>query len=187
MASVSSGVPFGCRNEASSFSISAFWAAVRSCFPSSWTRVLDSLQCVAQQAGGAFGGRGGIVEFMRQARGKFSQAGQPVALLLHAGGLADPVGHQAHQPLGQLRHFLHQLREIVPREISGCGDSVSARPVTTDFFIREKGSTPVTSPACERNCKGFAADVAARLKFPFKDHKHRAPRDLPAASSHLPP
>ena len=75
-------------------------------------RIFDLFQGVAQQAGGAFRGRGGIVQFMRQARGKFSQSSQPVALLFDAGGLADAVGHQAHQPLGQFRHFLHQLGKL---------------------------------------------------------------------------
>ena len=36
------------------------------------TRVLDFLQDVAQLAGGALGGRSGIVEFMSQTRGKLS-------------------------------------------------------------------------------------------------------------------
>ena len=135
-------------------------------------RVFDLLQRVAQLAGGAFGGRGGIIQFMRQPCGKLSQSRQPVALLLHAGGLADPVGHQAHQPLGQFRHFLHQFRKQ-RRGNFRTRPSVSARPVTPNCFIREKGSTPVTSPGFERNDEGFAADVAARLKLPFKNHEHR--------------
>ena len=112
MASVSSG--FSIRLQERSFQLFDFRSlggrqVVLSQF---LDRVFDSLQCVAQQAGRAFGGRGGIVEFMSQAGGKLSQAGQPVALLLHASDLADPVGHHAHQPLGQLRHFLYQFRKM---------------------------------------------------------------------------
>ena len=88
-------------------------------------RVLDALQDVAQLAGGAFGGRGGIVEFMSQARGKLSQSRQPVALLFHPGGFADPVGHQAHQTLGQFRHLLHQIRETATRESADTRPSVT--------------------------------------------------------------
>ncbi len=111
-------------------------------------RSLDPHQRLAQLAGGALGGRGRIVQFVRQSRGKLAQSGQPVALLLQPGGFADAVGHQAHQPLRQLRHFLYQFRK------SAAGNfrtrlSVSARPVTTAFFILEKGSTPVISPALQ--------------------------------------
>ncbi len=41
--------------------------------------------------------------------GKLSQGGQTVALLLHASGFANSVGHQADEALGQLRHLLHQI------------------------------------------------------------------------------
>ena len=78
---------------------------------------------------------------MRQARRKLPQTGQSVALLLEARGFANPVGHQAHQPLGQFRHLLHQLREIARKEIAAMRPSVTARPVTPILFIRENGSS----------------------------------------------
>ena len=55
-------------------------------------------------------------------------------------------------------------------------------------FIRENGSTPVTSPGFERNDDSFAAEFAAHLQLPFKNHKHRSRRDRPGAEiACLPP
>ena len=75
------------------------------------TRVLDFLQDVAQLAGGAFGGGSRIVQLMRESRGQLTESGQSVSLLFDASGFADPVGHQANQTLGQLRHLLNQIRK----------------------------------------------------------------------------
>ena len=107
--------------------------------------VADFLQDVAQLAGGALGGGSGIVELMSEPRGKFSQGGQAVALLLEPSGFADSVGHQADEALGQFRHFLHKLGKQRGRKAQDAA-SVMARAPTVNCFIREKGSTPVTSP-----------------------------------------
>ena len=72
-------------------------------------RVADAFQNIAQLAGGAFGGGSGIVEFVSEPRGKFSERSEAVSLLFPARGLADPVGHHAHEALGQLGHFLHEV------------------------------------------------------------------------------
>ena len=97
---------------------------------------------LAQLAGGAFGGRSRIIQLMRQPRRKFPQARQPVSLLLDARGFANAVGHQAHQPLGQFRHFLHQLGKMRGRKLQDA--AIRDRPpVTPKIFIRENGSTPV--------------------------------------------
>ena len=109
MVSASGGTTSGCVNEASSFSISDFCADDRSRFPSSRLASLIFFRMCAQLAGGAFRSRSGIVEFMRKSRRKLSQRSQAVSLLFEAGGFADAVGHQAHQTLGQLRHFLYKI------------------------------------------------------------------------------
>ena len=62
--------------------------------------IFDFLEHVAQLAGGAASGGSGIVEFVREARGKFAQRSQAVALLLHASDFANSVRHQADQTLG---------------------------------------------------------------------------------------
>ena len=54
-------------------------------------------------------GGSGIVELVRESRGKLSQRSQAVALLLAASGFADSIGHQPDQALGQLRHLLHKF------------------------------------------------------------------------------
>src|SRR5580765_2643116 len=74
--------------------------------------VLDFLQNGAQLAGRTFCSRCGIVEFMRESGRKLSQRSQPVSLLLDASGLTDPVGHQADQTRGQLRHLLNKFRKL---------------------------------------------------------------------------
>ena len=58
-----------------------------------------------------FAADAGIVQLVSQSGRKFPEGGQSVALLLHARGFADPVGHQADQTLGQFRHFLDEFRE----------------------------------------------------------------------------
>ena len=80
------------------------------------TRILDLLQNVAQLAGGTFRSRSRIVKFMRESCRKLSQRSQSIALLFEAGGFADPVGHQAHETLGELRHFLHKLGKFRRRK-----------------------------------------------------------------------
>ena len=116
MASASGGISSLWTKDASRFSISAFCAGVKSRLPNSWLASLDSLQDVAQLAGGTLGGGSGIIEFMREARGKFSQRSQAVALLLDPGGFANSVGHQADEALRQLRHLLHEFGKKRSRE-----------------------------------------------------------------------
>ena len=105
--------------EASSFSISDFCAGVRSRLPSSWLASLIFFRMSRKLTRGALGGRSGIVEFMSQSSRKLSQRGQSVALLFHPSGFADPVGHQAHQTLGQFRHLLHQIGKQRGRKSQG--------------------------------------------------------------------
>ena len=108
---------------------------------------------------------------MGQSGGKLSQRGQPVALLLHASGFADPVGHQADQALGQFRHSLHEFRKLDDGK-RRMRPSVTARPVNVDFFIREKGSTPVTSSGLSGKHDRLATEFAAHLKLPFEHDEH---------------
>ena len=89
--------------------------------------VADFLEHVAQLAGGALGGGSGIVEFVREPRGKLSQRSQAVALLFAPSGFANSVGHQADEALGQLRHFLHQFGKQRRRETQDAGVRDGAR------------------------------------------------------------
>ena len=109
MVSASGGVSSCSVKDASSFSISDFCAAVRSRRPSSRLASLDLLQNVAQLAGRAFRGRSRDYSVRAPVLQKVSQGSQTVSLLLDARGFADPVGHQAHQTLGQFRHFLDEF------------------------------------------------------------------------------
>ncbi len=78
---------------------------------------------------------------MGQACGKLSQTSQPVALLLHPRGFADPVGHQAHQTLGQFRHFLHEFRKhALSRKSQDAGIRERAPAYYANCFILEKAA-----------------------------------------------
>ena len=112
---------------------------------------------------------------MRQPRRKLSQRRQPVSLLFDARGFADPVRHQTNQTLGQLRHLLHEFREQRSRK-SQNAPSVTARPVTVNCFIREKGSTPVTSPALLGKANVSPPNSPRHWNSPFKNHEHRIGR-----------
>ena len=109
-------------------------------------RVLDSLQHVAQQAGRAFRGRGGIVQFVRQPSRKLSQA-RPAGRAAAPSAWSRESGLTSGPPAaGPAPAFSAPAQEILPRGICRMRPSVTARPVITDTFMRENGSNPVTSP-----------------------------------------
>ena len=75
------------------------------------TCVLDFFEDIAQLAGGAFGGGCGIIEFMSESGGKLAEAREPVALLLETRDLADAIGHEADETLGESGIFCTEFRK----------------------------------------------------------------------------
>ncbi len=64
---------------------------------------------------------------------------------------------------------------------------MTARPVITATFMREKGSSPVISPGSSGKGNGFTTQRASHLLLPFKNHNHRDRRSCPAVKTYLPP
>ena len=186
MASGSGGTSSLWTKEASSFSISDFCAGVSSRLPSSWLASLDFLQDVAQLAGGAFCGGGGIIEFMRESRRKLSQRSQSVALLLSPSGFANPVGHQAHEALRQLRHLLHKFGKQRSGKAQDAGIRDRARAHGKLLHSR-KGQHSGYVARLQRKHDRFAAEFAAHLKLPLENHEHRVGRIALRESMFRPP
>ena len=135
-------------------------------------RVLDAFQNIAQLACSAFRGGGGIVEFVSEARGKFSERRQAVALLFPARGFADSVGHHAHETFGQLRHLLH---EVVKFRF-GESQDVSVRQRASAerrCFHPGKRKLPSHLAGVDRNNHSLAAEFTPRLNLSVEEHKHR--------------
>ena len=133
--------------------------------------VADFLQDLAQLAGGALGGGSGIIELMSESCRKFSQRSQAVALLLHASGFANSVGHQADEALGQFRHLLHKIGKKRRRKTQdrGVGDGAHAH---RKLLHSRKGQHPGHVARLYREHDRFATDFAPRLELSFEDDKH---------------
>ena len=112
---------------------------------------------------------------MGQPGGKFPQSSQPVSLLFQPGNLTDPVGHHAHQPLGQLRHFLDHFRKFCRRKFQDTG--ICDRPASQDGLLHSrKREHPGDRARLEGEDNSFAREFASHLKLPFKNHDHRVRR-----------
>src|SRR6516225_3143481 len=74
-------------------------------------RLFHAMQGTTQLGGGPLGGGGRIVQLVSKPCRQLSQAGQSIALLFKTSSLANTVCHHSDQALGQLRHFLNELRE----------------------------------------------------------------------------
>ena len=181
MVSASGGTTSGCVNEASSFSISDFWAGVRSRLPSSRLAFLIFFSMCAQLAGGAFRRGSGIVEFMRKSRRKFSQRSQSVSLLFEASGFADPIGHQAHQALGQLRHFLYKLRKQRSRKSQRAAVRLGS-PAHRELLHPRKRKHPGNIARLQVKDERFPRQVRPALEAALQESQTWHRPDRPGAS-----
>ena len=118
-------------------------------------------------ARGAFRGGRRIIEFMRESRRKLSQRCQPVALLLQSGGFANSVGHQPHEPLGQLRHLLNKFGKQRGRKTQSANIRDRPRP-HRKLFHPGKGQHPRHTPRVDCHYHGFAAELAADCSCPSR-------------------
>ena len=148
--------------------------------------VANFLQDVAQLAGGALGGGGGIVEFVSEAGGKFSERGQAVALLFPARRLANAVGHHADEALGQLGHFLHEFVKFRfgKSQDAAVGQRAGAE---RERFHSGKGQPPGHLAGIDSNDHRLAGEFAARLELAFEKDKHRVGRIARGSSECRPP
>ena len=134
-------------------------------------RIANFLQDFAQLAGGALGGGGGIVEFVSEPRGKFSESREAVALLFPARRLANAVGHHADEALGQLGHFLH---EVVKLRFGKSQDAAIGQRAGAERerFHSGKGQPPGHLAGIDGNDHRLAGEFAARLELAFQKNKH---------------
>src|SRR5580658_2489568 len=126
---------------------------------------------MAQLAGSALCSRGRIVEFMRKSRRKLSQRSQPVLLLFAAGGFTDPVRHQAHETLGQHRHFLYKIWKQRGRKSEGTAVSLGSQ---AHLKLLHSGKRQHSGNIARLEVKNdsFARKISPPLKSPLKDHEH---------------
>ena len=108
---------------------------------------------------------------MRKSRRKLSQRSQPVLLLFEAGGFANPVRHQAHETLGQLRHFLYKIWKQRGRKSQGAAVRLGS-PAHRKLLHPRKRQQSGNVARLQVKDEGFAAKFAPPLKLPLKNHKH---------------
>ena len=108
---------------------------------------------------------------MSEPCGEFSEGGQAVALLFPARGLADAVGHHAHEALGQLGHFLHQF--LILRLRKSQDVAVGQRACAErECFHSGIGQSPGNLAGVDIDDDRFAAEFAARLELSLEKDKH---------------
>ncbi len=112
---------------------------------------------------------------MREARRKLSQRRQPVALLLHPRGLANPVGHQADEPLRQLRHLVDKVGKQRGREAQSAAIRERSHAYA-ELLHAGKREHARHGRSLDRNHYRFAAEFAACLQLPLEDDEHRVGR-----------
>src|SRR5580658_2429370 len=102
---------------------------------------------------------------------ELSQRSQPVLLLFAAGGFTDPVGHQTHETLGQLRHFLYEIRKQRGRKSQGAAVGLGA-PAHGKLLHPRKREYAGDIARLQVKDDGLAGKLAPALKPPLKNHKH---------------
>src|SRR5580692_1939221 len=72
----------------------------------------DIIHCASETLGGATSGGGGIIEFVGEAGGEFAKSGELILLGLHAGNVANAVGHESNEALAEQRAALQHVWKI---------------------------------------------------------------------------
>ena len=186
MVSASGGTRRVCMNEASNFSISAFCAADKVAPSQLVARVPDLLQHVTQLAGGAFRGRSGIVEFMRDPAESFPRD-------------ANRSRCCSIRVVSRIRSDIRPTRRCVNSGIfctssgnSEAGNrrarlSVIARAAHRKLLHPRKRQHSRNVARLRSEDKSFASELAPPLKMSLKNHKHGIRRIALARIRHHPP
>jgi len=127
-----------------------------------------------------------IIQFMRESRRKLSQRSQPVALLLQSGWFHGFCRTSGRRDVGStLASFERdwETREAGKRRTRA---SVTARALWETASFLRKVAHRSRRPASLKHDR-FAADFAPPLQLPFKNNKHRGPRDRPRECMSRPP
>src|SRR5581483_9376349 len=130
------------------------------------TRVLDTLQSLAELRRRARGCVRGIVELMSKTGGKLSQSGQPVALLLNARSFAHAISQYADQALCQFWHGVDEIGEQGGGKSENAAVSDCPASHCKLFHPGERqSSSHIAYLACKHH--DFAAKLATPFKFAF--------------------
>ena len=152
MVSASGGTTSCCVNEASSFSISDFWAGVRSRLPSSRLASLIFFRMSRNWLAARFAAEAGLLSSCASPAESFPKE-------------ANRSRCCSRRVVSRIRSDIRPTRRLVSSGIfctssgnSEAGNrrarlSVTARPLTVNCFILENGSTPVTSPGSRSKTK----------------------------------
>src|SRR5208283_4737361 len=98
-----------------------------------------------------------------------------VALLFEPSSFADAVRHQAHETLGQHRHFLNQFRKKRSRKSQGAAGCFSSPAYGKSLHPGKRQDTGHV-PRLEIKDESFAGSFGSSLKLPLKNDKHRIRR-----------
>src|SRR5271170_6189474 len=112
---------------------------------------------------------------MSQSCRKFAQTSQPVALLLESSGLSNPVRHQTHESLRQLRHFLNKIGKQRGRKAQRAAIRLGPPAYGKRLHPRKREHAGDVA-RLQIKGDGVARQLTLPLKLSLENHEHRIRR-----------